>query len=181
MDCCSVGASVHGGISQARIQLWVAISFSQGSSWPRDQTQFCCIGRWILYILSHIQEDNKNGKQKLLCTIKQNMFSRVNRETLCKVFCLLVKVSLYTFELDCFWEYLYFENVPGCPLCFSWDWSEVSGTVKELGFISTWSQLLCWLFCDFTFIQKENNSTVCFAEALMVLLSSIEYIRIFNS
>ena len=29
--------SVH-GISQARIQEWVAISFSRGSSWPRDRT-----------------------------------------------------------------------------------------------------------------------------------------------
>ena len=35
---------------QARILEWVAISFSRGSSWPRDQTcVFCvsCIGRQI--------------------------------------------------------------------------------------------------------------------------------------
>ena len=32
------GFSVH-GISQARIMQWVAISFSRGSSQPRDQTQ----------------------------------------------------------------------------------------------------------------------------------------------
>ena len=32
------GSSVH-GILQARILEWVAISFSRGSSWPRDQTQ----------------------------------------------------------------------------------------------------------------------------------------------
>ena len=45
------GSSVH-GISQARILEWVAISFSRGSSGPRDQTHlFCifCIGRWNLY------------------------------------------------------------------------------------------------------------------------------------
>ena len=32
------GSSVH-GILQARILEWVAISFSRGSSWPRNQTQ----------------------------------------------------------------------------------------------------------------------------------------------
>ena len=38
MDCSLPGASVH-GIFQARILEWVAISFSRGSSQPRDQTQ----------------------------------------------------------------------------------------------------------------------------------------------
>ena len=28
---------------------WVAISFSRGTSWPRNQTQASCLGRWILY------------------------------------------------------------------------------------------------------------------------------------
>ena len=38
MDCSPPGSSVH-GIFQARILEWVAISFSRGSSQPRDQTQ----------------------------------------------------------------------------------------------------------------------------------------------
>ena len=38
MDCSLVGSSVH-GVFQARILEWVAISFSSGSSLPRDQTQ----------------------------------------------------------------------------------------------------------------------------------------------
>ena len=38
VDCSPPGSSVH-GISQARILEWVAISFSRGSSQPRDQTQ----------------------------------------------------------------------------------------------------------------------------------------------
>ena len=42
------GSSVY-GIFQARIQEWVAISFSWGSSQPRDQTCRSCIGRQILY------------------------------------------------------------------------------------------------------------------------------------
>ena len=42
MDCSLPGSSVH-RILQARILEWVAISFSRGSSWPRDQTQVSCI------------------------------------------------------------------------------------------------------------------------------------------
>ena len=38
MDCSPPGSSVH-GILQAIILEWVAISFSRGSSQPRDRTQ----------------------------------------------------------------------------------------------------------------------------------------------
>ena len=38
MDCNLQSSSVH-EILQARILEWVAISFSRGSSWPRDRTQ----------------------------------------------------------------------------------------------------------------------------------------------
>ena len=49
MDCRPPCSSVH-GISQARILEWVAISFSRGSSQPRDQTHISCLScRWILY------------------------------------------------------------------------------------------------------------------------------------
>ena len=45
VDCSLQGSSVH-GIFQARVLEWVAISFSRGSSRPRDQTQvFCIAGR----------------------------------------------------------------------------------------------------------------------------------------
>ena len=43
MDCSPPGSSVH-EIFQARILAWVAISFSRGSSQPRDQT-------WISHVL----------------------------------------------------------------------------------------------------------------------------------
>ena len=42
MDCSLLGSSVH-GIFPARLLEWVAISFSRGSSQPRDQTQVSCI------------------------------------------------------------------------------------------------------------------------------------------
>ena len=42
MDGSLPGSAVH-GISQARILEWVTISFSTGSSWPRDWTWVSCI------------------------------------------------------------------------------------------------------------------------------------------
>ena len=47
MDCSPPGSSVH-GISRARILEWLAISFSRGSSRPRDRACVSCIGRWFL-------------------------------------------------------------------------------------------------------------------------------------
>ena len=48
MDYSLPGSSVF-GISRARILMWVAISLSEVSSQPRDQTWVSCIGRQILY------------------------------------------------------------------------------------------------------------------------------------
>ena len=51
-DCSPAGSSVR-GISQARILEQVAISYSRGSSWPRNQTPVSwvsCTGSWILYL-----------------------------------------------------------------------------------------------------------------------------------
>ena len=50
MDCSLPGSSVH-GIFQAIVLEWVAISFSRGSSWSRDQTQVSrivdrCVAVW---------------------------------------------------------------------------------------------------------------------------------------
>ena len=42
MDCSLPGSSSH-GIFQARVLKWVAISFSRGSSQPRDRTLVSCI------------------------------------------------------------------------------------------------------------------------------------------
>ena len=47
MDCNLLGSTVH-GILQAKILDWVAISFSEGSSHPKDQTRVSCIaGRFF--------------------------------------------------------------------------------------------------------------------------------------
>ena len=54
------GSSVH-GIFQARELEWIAISSSKGSSPPRDRTWVSCIGRWILYHLSHQGSFTRNS------------------------------------------------------------------------------------------------------------------------
>ena len=52
MDCSLQGSSIR-GIFKARVLEWVAISFSRGSSRPRDQTQVSqVVGRYF-YCLSH--------------------------------------------------------------------------------------------------------------------------------
>ena len=47
MEWVPPGSSVH-GIPQAKIQEWVAIAFSRGSSQPRDQTQVSSIASSLL-------------------------------------------------------------------------------------------------------------------------------------
>ena len=50
-DCSPPGSSVH-GVLQARTLVWVAMSFSRGSSQFRDQTGLSCVSytdRQILY------------------------------------------------------------------------------------------------------------------------------------
>ena len=66
MDCSPQSSSVH-GILQARILEWVAISFSRGSSRPRDLTHISCIsctGRQILYHCAtcEVQENRSDVK-----------------------------------------------------------------------------------------------------------------------
>ena len=51
-DCSLPGSSVP-GISQVRTLEWVVMPFFRGSSCPRDRACVCCIGRCVLYHLSH--------------------------------------------------------------------------------------------------------------------------------
>ena len=62
LDCSPPGSSINGTL-QARILEWVAMPFSSRSSQPRDQTCVFCIGREILYLLSH------QGNPRLLLTL----------------------------------------------------------------------------------------------------------------
>ena len=50
MDCSLSGSSIYGILVQVKILEWIAILFSKGSSWPRDQTRFSCIASWFFAI-----------------------------------------------------------------------------------------------------------------------------------
>ena len=52
MDCSPPGFSVHGPL-QARILEWVGVSFSRGSSQPRDQTHVSCVSGIGRHVLPH--------------------------------------------------------------------------------------------------------------------------------
>ena len=81
---CPPGSSVH-GILQARILQWVAISFSRGSSQPRDQTQVSCIAgrRFNLWA-------TREGPLVVFNFI-QNNFVRLYSES-CHIACFLKKL-----------------------------------------------------------------------------------------
>ena len=63
------GSSVH-GILQARILVWVAISFSRGSSWPRDRTCISCTA----LLLSH-----GNPHQEKTTILSMRSFTQTSR------------------------------------------------------------------------------------------------------
>ena len=60
LDCSPPGSSIH-GIFQARVLEWVAISFSRGSSRPRDWTQVSrIVGRcFTIWATREVQGDKK--------------------------------------------------------------------------------------------------------------------------
>ena len=67
MDCSQPGSFVH-GVLQVRILEWVVISFSKGSSQPRDQTQVShTAGRFLLF---ELPGKPKESKAKAKCQPK---------------------------------------------------------------------------------------------------------------
>ena len=86
MDCRPPGSSVH-GISQARILERVAISFSRGSSQPREWTHVSCVS----------------------CTGRRILCPSATRETLIKDVFTLIQIrhlllQIRDCSLGCFWE-----------------------------------------------------------------------------
>ena len=91
MDCILSGSSVH-GIPQARMLEWVAISFSRGSSWSRDRTWVYCIGKWILYYLSHQGRPLEAGYQVAYADLVTDLLYDIN----------LARAKLLLLLLSCF-------------------------------------------------------------------------------
>ena len=85
--CGLPGSSVH-GISQTGIVEWVTISFSRGSSQPRDRSHVSCIGGSLP--LSH------QGSQN--CTL---LCIKYTCECICTCECMCVWVYVYVWVYEC--------------------------------------------------------------------------------
>ena len=99
MDCSLPGSSVH-GILQAKILEWLAISFSRGSSRPRDRTQVSCIvGRHFTVWATKL-----NWIQKIKLLIKS---TTVQLYSICLYFGLraLSRKYLTLFSLPFYWTH----------------------------------------------------------------------------
>ena len=116
MDHSPSGSSVH-GISQARILKWVAISFSRGSSQPRDRIQVSCIaGRlftvWATReVLSTGDLDKTKFKRptsfrltELLVTI---VFNICSFHTILNMTCMRTVMTSNWFSIQCFCQDTY--------------------------------------------------------------------------
>ena len=64
-DCSPPGSSVH-GIFQARILEWVAISYSRGSSWPRNWIPVSCIAGKIFIVSNMIYVNSQIHRYRYL-------------------------------------------------------------------------------------------------------------------
>ena len=66
MDCSLPSSSVH-GIFQAIVLEWIVISFSRGSSWPRDQTWVSSVvdRRFAIWATREVRkEGDERGTEK---------------------------------------------------------------------------------------------------------------------
>ena len=81
MDCSLPGSSVH-EIFQPRVLEWVAISFSRGSSQPKDRTQASCIvgRRFTVWATREVRQPRQHIKSRdtalltKVCIVKAMVF-----------------------------------------------------------------------------------------------------------
>ena len=92
MDCSPPGSSVH-QILQVRIPEWVAMPFSRGSFWPRDQTHVSCaswIARQILYHQHHMESPSETqmylmAEHQNTCIEKQQNWRKIVSSTIIEI------------------------------------------------------------------------------------------------
>ena len=68
MNCSPSGSYVH-GILQARILEWVAMPFSRGSSWPRNQTRVSCISGRFFTVWATSEAFQLNDLEQIFCPL----------------------------------------------------------------------------------------------------------------
>ena len=122
MDCRPPGSSVN-GILQARILEWVAISYSRGSSQPRDPTQVSCIAvrvfiTWAtnlfahvfhIYVFKVVTSVDSGSHHRVGSLYKLNIFLRPS-----------VSISLWPIQ------YQFLSNISEMAIGFNYIWNIIS-------------------------------------------------------
>ena len=103
MDCSLLHSSVH-GIFQARVLEWVAISFSRGSSWPRNQTQVShTVGRcFTVWVTREVRDLPRPGIKPVSAALAGRFFT-TGPPGKSRVFFIYLCVAF--FGSDCFFVY----------------------------------------------------------------------------
>ena len=100
MDYSLPGSSVH-GIYQARTLEWVAISFSRGSSWPRDQTQVSCIASRRFTIWATSDLDTYSLKSYIFQTLGEEGSHFTDKEKQNPAYTVRMKAQFFWAHLPC--------------------------------------------------------------------------------
>ena len=79
MDCSPPGSSIH-GVFQARIMEWVAISYSRGSSQPRDRL-LCLLHCQVDSLLHHLESPIQKKKKLVVQKRKRFIIPKGNEKT----------------------------------------------------------------------------------------------------
>ena len=80
MDCSLLGSFLH-GILQAKILEWVAISFSRGSFWPRNQPWVSCTAMrfFINWVTNYEKKISVSATQSTIGVYNRSLYSRLTQ------------------------------------------------------------------------------------------------------
>ena len=158
MDCSRTFSSIH-GIFQSRILEWVAVSYSRGSSWPRDPAHISCVSCidwWLPYnctasIIEKNRTKPKNWRKKesqhfLNELINLDFYSLVQSSNLYSNYCLCLLTSLFTgreWRIEVKWS----EVAQSCPtLCDPMDCSLSGSSIHGI----FQARMLEWISISFS-------------------------------
>jgi len=167
MDCSLSGSSIR-GILQARILEWVAISFSRGSSQPRDRTPVSLIAGGCFTIWAAREAPSSRERHTYVQkSIPKILFGHAGGSSGKESACQCKKLKRYEFDLreDCLKE----KN--GNPLQYSclknpmdrgaW-WAAVHGVSQSWKWLSSWAQAHARFYRE----KGEISSRLLFGEGI---------------
>ena len=141
MDCRLPGSSIH-GIFHSRVLEWVVISFSKGSSQPRDQTQVSCIVGRYFTIWATTWEPDQSGSRDVTPVGPEGNRIRISFRFFC-------------FH-PIFWTGVHSELQP-CG-CFDFSFSFYC----KLFCIYVGVYVICWGFVLYRLLQSVEYVSLCY-------------------